>query len=114
MPDSIAGNFSELFLVISYQGDVARLSSNNKLLDDNFFNGHSWRIGMSRFLSSQKTNSFELSILPLRKDAPVYFEPPSQFTFPPTGQIHHLDGLSLVPEYQLILSGPSSDRTIRH
>jgi len=100
----IADGLSELFLKVCYEGDVARLSSNKKLLDDNFYNGHPWFIGLSRFLRPQQANAFELSILPLRKDDPVYFEMPGSIDFQSNGQIDRLDGLSLVPEYQLILN----------
>ncbi len=102
-PDSM-DDLSELFVEVNYQGDGARLSAGHKLLDDDFYTGHPWLVGLSRFLRPQAASTFELSILPLRKDAPVYFELPTPIGFPPSGQIDRLDGLTLVPEYQLILN----------
>ena len=104
LPPGVMDDVDELFLEVNYQGDVARLSADNKLLDDNFYNGHPWLAGLGRFLRPQAPNTFELSILPLRKDAPVYFEMRKPVSFPPNGQIDQLDGLNLVPEYQLILN----------
>jgi len=104
LPPGVTGDLAELFLEVTYQGDVARLSAGNNLLDDDFYNGHPWPVGLSRFLRPQAANTFELNILPLRKDAPVYFEMPKPISFPPNGQVDQLDGLTLVPEYQLILS----------
>jgi hypothetical protein len=104
LPPGITHDLSELFLEVSYQGDVARFSAGGKLLDDNFYNGHPWLVGLSRFIRPQSASTFELSILPLRKDAPVYFELSSPVSFPPTGQIDRLNKLTLVPEYQLILT----------
>ena len=66
-------------------------------------NGRDWEIGLRRFLDPTRSNSFELSILPLRKDAPVYFETPDDPDFSLSGQTVKLDGASLVPEYQLVL-----------
>jgi beta-galactosidase len=99
-PGSMDG-LSELFLDVHYEGDVARLYAGQRLLDDNFFNGRTWTVGVRRFLDVQGGGSFELSVLPLRSDAPVYFELPLALKFSPEGQIDSLDGIRLVPEYQL-------------
>jgi hypothetical protein len=97
-------DISELFLQVDYQGDVARLSAANHLLTDDFYNGHPWLVGLGRFLQSQRAGTFELSILPLRKDSGIYLETPKPIVFSPAGQIGQLDGIELVPEYQLILN----------
>ncbi|MGB6742769.1 MAG: hypothetical protein WBE38_03855, partial [Terracidiphilus sp.] len=73
----------------------------HRLLDDNFFNGSMWSVGLGRFLDAQGGGSFELSILPLRSDAPVYFELPQSLKFGENGQIDGLENLRLVPEYQI-------------
>lgn len=94
---------SEIYLQIRYRGDVARLMSAHRLLTDDFYNGQDWSIGLGRFIDPKSSNTFELSILPLRKDAPVYFETSDDPDFSPNGQIGKLVGLSLIPEYQLVL-----------
>jgi hypothetical protein len=104
VPQGSMSGLSELFLDVRYRGDVARLSEEHKLLTDNFYNGESWDIGLGRFLDPQGASTFELSILPLRKDAPVYFELSGDPDFSSQGQIVKLDGVSLVPEYQLVLN----------
>jgi hypothetical protein len=64
------------FLRITYTGDVARLSVNGHLLDDNFADGRPWLVGLDRFISQLGPNrELQLSIYPLRKDAPIFFEP---------------------------------------
>jgi hypothetical protein len=95
------GGLNELFLEVDYQGDVARLSANRRLLADNFYNGQPWTVGLKRFLSPNSPSTFELSILPLRKDAPVYFEFPDPPHFAPSGQTDEVDKIRLIPEYQL-------------
>jgi beta-galactosidase len=104
LPSEPLDGLSELYLEVGYRGDVARLYSRNSLLTDNFYNGQPWSIGLSRFINTEN-NSFDLSILPLRKDAPVYFELSGQLEFAPGAQVDSLDDLRLIPEYQLILTG---------
>lgn len=104
VPAGATAGLSELFLRVEYEGDVARLTRDLRILDDNFYNGKSWMIGLRRFLAPDKPGRFELSILPLRKDAPVYFELPDSLQFGPEGQIDKLNRIQLVPEYQLELT----------
>ncbi|MGB0081529.1 MAG: beta-galactosidase [Terracidiphilus sp.] len=104
VPAGALNGLSELFLEISYEGDLARLTANHKLLDDDFYNGKPWMVGLERFLAPNGSGNFDLSILPLRKDAPVYFEFPEPVQFAPNGQIEKLDSIRLVPEYQLVIT----------
>jgi hypothetical protein len=101
VPAGALDNLSELFLEVKYQGDVARLTADHKLLVDDFYNGKPWMVGLSRFLAPNDQTNFELSILPLRKDAPVYLELGRPPQFAANGQIDKLESLRLVPEYQL-------------
>lgn len=103
IPAGALNGLSELFLRVDYQGDVARLSTGDRLLDDNFYNGKPWMIGLKRFLAPDRPSTFELSILPLRKDAPVYFELARPPQFNSGGQVVKLDDIRLVPEYQLAI-----------
>ncbi len=103
VPGGSMTGLSNLFLEIKYQGDVARFSSAGGLLTDDFFNGRPWSIGLARFLSPSSAGSFDLNILPLRSDAPVYFELAKPAAFGPNGQIDRLESIRLVPEYELVL-----------
>ena len=107
IPAGSLNGLNELFLEVNYQGDVARLSMGNQLLDDNFFNGKPWSVGLKRFLAPDRPSTFELSILPLRNDAPVYFELAHSPQFAPNGQIDKLDDIRLVPEYQIEIQAGS-------
>jgi hypothetical protein len=99
-----ANGLSELFLEIKYAGDVARLSQGSRLLTDDFFNGRPWCIGLRRFLDPQGGTDLDLSVLPLRKDAPVYFETDRAIDFSSHGQSVGIDSMRLVPEYEIVLS----------
>ena len=101
VPAGARNGLSELFLEVNYRGDVARFSADQRLLTDNFSNGKPWSIGLTRFLAPRGASIFKLSILPLRKDAPVYFELADPPRFAPDGQIGKLDDIRLIPEYEL-------------
>ena len=58
-------------LEINYQGDVARLYADGKLIDDNFYNGRIFQYALWRLPKDCK--QLELRILPIQKDAPIYY-----------------------------------------
>ncbi|HEY5212124.1 MAG TPA: hypothetical protein VIJ38_03790 [Acidobacteriaceae bacterium] len=65
-------------------GDIARISSRGKLLDDNFYDGTPWTIGLKRFLKSGAVKTLHLAIVPLRKGMrPSVFSPHPGRSFPP-------------------------------
>jgi beta-galactosidase len=102
-PDSVTG-LSNLFLRVEYTGDVARLSQNGRLLVDDFFNGRTWEIGLNRFISSGKVLTLSLSILPIRKDAPIYLQPEYRPDFAEHTQVVDLKSATLVPQYQFVVT----------
>lgn len=91
---------SKIFLVIDYDGDVARLLSGGKLLDDNFYNGKPWTVGLNRFRSRIEKHGLELEILPRRADASIFLERRYR-TSKMSGQIIELRSARLEPQYQL-------------
>lgn len=103
IPADALHGLSEVFLEIHYKGDVARLNAGQRLLDDNFFNGQPWQIGLRRFLDPAKPSHFTLEILPLRADAPIYLQDAPKIN--PGGQIDTLDSVRLIPQYQLTVTG---------
>jgi hypothetical protein len=62
-------------LRIHYVGDVARLTLNGRLIEDNFYSGREFDLGLNRYLPEILTGDLRLEILPLRKDAPIFIEP---------------------------------------
>jgi hypothetical protein len=103
IPGSALDGLSDVFLQFRYQGDVARLYAGSRLLTDDFFNGLDWPVGLKRFLNGSGAQELRLSILPLRKDAPVYFELPRAVDFDKAAQAARLENVRLIPEYELVL-----------
>ena len=58
-----------------YVGDVARVTLNGRLIQDDFYYGNYFDLGLRRFASELAGADLRLEILPLRKDAPIYLAP---------------------------------------
>jgi hypothetical protein len=104
IPADFLSGVSDVFLDVEYTGDIARLSVGGKLLNDDFYNGVPWSIGLRRFSETIRQGSLELSILPLRKDAPIYLESRFRPNFGAQSQQVTLKKLGLTPEYQFVIA----------
>jgi hypothetical protein len=65
----------DLLLRIHYEGDVARLYLDGKLVADDFYNGREFDLGLKRFGADAYGKELLLKILPLQKDAPIFIAP---------------------------------------
>ena len=86
-------------LRIHYIGDVARLTLNGKLLDDNFYSGRPFDLGLNRYAPDILTGDLRLEILPLRKDAPIYLEPADRPDFGTNASLVELQSAELINHY---------------
>ncbi len=68
-------------LRINYVGDVARLTLNGQLIEDNFYSGREFDLGLKRYLPEILSGDLQLEILPLRRDAPIFLEPKAKPDF---------------------------------
>lgn len=62
----------DIYLRFPYVGDVARVYGDGELLTDNFYNGKAFEVGLKHFAPVAK-QELTIDILPLQKDAPVYY-----------------------------------------
>jgi len=85
-------------LRIHYQGDVARLLLNGRLINDNFYNGDVFEIGLRRFAPEILTGELTLQILPLQEAMPVYFEPGAKPQFNKEGLALKIERVEIVEE----------------
>jgi hypothetical protein len=93
---------SNVFLQIAYEGDVARLYADGKLLTDNFYNGTTWLIGLGG-VPQQAWDRLELKILPLQDHAPIYLPEGARPPLSPSGQIAKLKDVQIVPQYEVVM-----------
>jgi beta-galactosidase len=97
--DAFAG-VTDVFLLIRYQGDIARLNAGGKLLADDFYNGTPWCVGLKRFRPQLQAGDLELTIVPWRNQADVVLD---QFAAEKRGDRAQLLNLTVIPEYQLVV-----------
>ncbi len=95
---------SDIFVRIHYAGDVARLSLDGHLLDDDFYNGHPWEIGLKRFLPEAFGKNLKVSVLPLPRTAPIYLDVQAWRPMNATGQTARIIGIEVLPEYEVVLN----------
>ena len=91
-------------LRIDYVGDVARAYVGDQLIDDNFYFGRPWEIGLKRFAPEVLEKGLTIKILPLRKELPVYLPEDHRPTFDDKGEALELRGVDAVPLYETRLT----------
>jgi hypothetical protein len=95
-----AEGVEDLLLHIDYQGDIARFYLGDQLITDDFYHGAPWEIGLRNIPNGQ--NGFELKILPLRQDAPIYLAEGARPAIPKGGQVARLVKVRAIPQYHVV------------
>jgi hypothetical protein len=104
LPAQSMDGLSDIFLRVHYAGDVARLSLDGRLLDDDFYNGSAWEVGLKRFLPESFGKKLEVSVLPLPRKAPIYLDARAWETMNAEGQTAKVLGVEMLPEYEVVLN----------
>jgi len=99
LPNLHAPQVSDVRLVIRYNGDVARLRSASKLVDDNFWNGTPWELSLRDLHDDGATGKLTLQVLPWPDHPPMYLEAPR-----PAAGLPTTPDISVIPQYQLKVS----------
>jgi hypothetical protein len=94
---------SNVLLQIDYTGDIGRLASSTALLDDNFYNGLPWQIGLKRFGPQTAAGPLTLKILPMVKGAPIYLDAKARAQMEQQPSSPQLVQARLIPEYESVL-----------
>ena len=92
----------DLYLQISYRGDIARIYADGRLIEDNFWNGKPMLVRLSDLVGKH----VELKILPLGKDYPIYLqkEQKAELDKAPNGILLSLDGIQILERKTEILT----------
>ena len=97
--DQLKG-LDDALLQIDFVGDIGRLYSGTRLLDDWYYSGYQWQIGL-RQQAALLDQPLTVSVLPLRADAPIYLPKEARPDFGGARQIATVRGVSVIPVYQL-------------
>ena len=97
LPQPLAVNAEDVLLELDFVGDMARVFDGNRLLDDWYYNGQRWQIGLRQF-ALKPGAELQLSVLPLRADAPIYIDAAHRPSFAAgQTQVAELRGARLLP-----------------
>lgn len=91
-----------IFLRITYVGDIARVYADGRFITDDFYKGTPLLIALRQLSTPEADPTLKLQILPMRRDTPIYLPASGHISFPPSGQIAELKGVDVVPEYQAV------------
>ena len=100
VPDVKSADVGEVFLRITYQGDIARIYAGGRLITDDFYHGAPWEIGLLNIPAADLKRGLELKILPLRQDAPIYLAAAAKPAIPAGGQVAQVTEVRVLPEYR--------------
>jgi hypothetical protein len=103
IPQQSMTGISDIYLRIHYAGDVARVYRGGRLLDDDFYNGRTWEIGLKRFLPETFGHKLEVDVLPLPHNAPIYLDARAWAHMNAEGQTAKVMGVEALPEYEVVL-----------
>jgi beta-galactosidase len=103
VPHIASAGVTGAFLRIDYEGDVARLYAGDRMINDSFYYGAPWEIGLSDITPQELDRGLELRILPLRKDAPVYLPAGIRAALPPGSEVLKLKDVRIIPEYEAVM-----------
>jgi hypothetical protein len=97
LPEKLAPQAEDVLLELDFVGDIGRVFAGTQLLDDWYYNGQRWQIGLRQF-ALKPGAELRLSVLPLRADAPVYIDAAHRPAFAAgQAQVAELRGARLLP-----------------
>lgn len=90
-------------LRIRYTGDVARLTLNGRLLDDNFYNGREFDLGLNRYAPEILGGDLWFQALPLATNAPIFIEERARPDFDGEPSMVRYQSVEIINHYRIIL-----------
>ncbi|MET0322651.1 MAG: beta-galactosidase, partial [Duganella sp.] len=100
-PAQLAG-LDDALLGIDFVGDIGRLYAGVDMLDDWYYSGYGWQVGLRRF-HDRLAQPLTVSVLPLRADAPIYLDRQARPDFGGQTQLAQLRQVTVTPVYLLRL-----------
>jgi len=101
--DSFDG-VADIYLRIDYTGDIGNAFIDGKLINDNFYNGTTWEIGLKRFNPQVVDKGLYIHINPLRRGEYVTLDTSmalkQEFVGDMAGTVHKIEA---IPEYRVML-----------
>ena len=104
LPQALDRRAEDVLLELDFVGDIGRLFAGTRLLDDWYYNGQRWQVGLRQF-ALQPGAELRLSVLPLRADAPIYIDAAHRPAFAAgQTQVAELRGARLLPIRHVVIT----------
>ncbi|HEU5079088.1 MAG TPA: beta-galactosidase [Opitutaceae bacterium] len=107
LEDADLNDLNDIFMTVDYVGDTGMAFVDGKLIDDHFYTGRPWEIGLKRFLPLLKGKQIVFVFQPLQKGA-TYLQDLPASAVPnfkdDRDSVLLVKGVSLSPEYRAELS----------
>lgn len=100
VPKDALQGLDDVILEADIVGDIGRLYSGTQMLDDWYYFGPKWQIGL-KSLGKALEQPMSVSVLPLRADAPIYLPREHRPDFAGQKQVAELRAVRLIPVYRL-------------
>ena len=95
----------EYFLRIHYVGDVAMAFMKGQLVQDEFYHGEPWTIGLKRYATDLQTDPLTFYFRPLRADAPFLRDlPHNAIPDLSRGPVVDIQSVEVVPQYKMSIA----------
>jgi hypothetical protein len=104
LPKQSLSGLSQVYLRLDYAGDIGRAYFGSTLVDDNFYNGLSWEIGLKRFVPQIFEEPLKIEVLPLSRREPIYLDRRAWGKIPADGSVAAVNSVAIVPEYETVLA----------
>jgi hypothetical protein len=95
-------------LRIHYVGDVARITLDGKWIDDNFYNGRTFDLGLNRYAPEILAGDLRLEILPLQKNAPIFIKEKAKPDFGNADSIAKIQNAEIINHRKAAADSPNS------
>ncbi len=99
VPKAELKGLDDALLELDFVGDIGRLFSGTRMLDDWYYSGYGWQYSMGKAGEAPLT----LSVLPLRSDAPIYLPKEGRPDFGARSQLAEVRHVRVTPVYRLSL-----------
>jgi hypothetical protein len=101
IPHDALDGVQNVLLRVDYAGDAARAYIGDRFIDDEYYNGLPWDIGLKRFAPDVLEKGLTLKFLPLRSDSPVYIQEDRRPKFDENGQALQFRSIEPIVVYDL-------------
>jgi hypothetical protein len=103
LPQEPLKGLDDALLEIDFTGDIGRLFAGTEMLDDWYYNGQAWQVGLRANLGKLK-QPWSVTVLPLRADAPIYIDRAHRPDFKGQQQIALVQQVRIRPIYRVSIA----------